>query len=711
MYTKEKKTGIQQTGESRRKRGTVAGKINGRLLVVLIPSLILLIFISCYMAAETVTSLSHEITRTQTENAISTVDSFFTSKLKAAGIFSYNKEFQNVLEEAPTARQLNTAPGKSAAVDLLKQSFDAMSSDGVQAAWLVGRNNETYLMQTGEAVPADLEAEKWDDQVITTKSPVVTDPFLDPATGKMVISIVAPVFSADKSDVIGFAGYDVYQDNLSQMLTGIKIGKGGSLELVSWSESLIYSFDPAVLNKTVTEIPGLGAEYVKGVQDKYEGALNYSYGGEKYYSIFQKSPVTSWTAIGSIPLSEINDARNQLITVMVIASIIIVVLIMVIMMMIVKKILAPLHVMSTKVEEFSQGNLSVKIDIKSNDEIGMLAESVRETIKTLQEIILNISHILEEISNGNLNLMVEGHYRGDFLPIREALTGIVDSLNSTLRQINDSADQVSGGSDQVSVGAQALSQGATEQASSIEELAASINEISKQVEENARNAEEARDSAKAAGNEMTENNRQMETMIAAMAEIKDNSGEIGKIIKTIEDIAFQTNILALNAAVEAARAGEAGKGFAVVADEVRNLASKSSEASKNTAALIEKSIKSVEQGTRIADDTAQALGLVVDKAMNVAETIDKISRASVEQSQAIGQITQGIDQISSVVQTNSATAEESAAASEELSGQAQILKDYVSKFQLKGAETVHQMDRPSATNYSPQRTSEGTEKY
>lgn len=684
MFTKEKREMDRQMAVVRRKRhGTVAGKINIRLLMVLIPSLAFLIFISCYMAAKTVTSLSHDITGTQTENALSTVDSFFNSKIKSVSIYSYNENYQKVLEESPTARQLNTAPGKPAAVVLLKQSFDAMSSDGVQAAWLAGIGNDTYLMYTGEEVPADLEGESWDEQVIKTKQAVVTDPFLDPATGKMVISIVAPVFSADKSDIVGFAGYDVFQDSLSEMIGGMKIGKGGSLELVSWSQSLVYSFDSSVINKIVTEVPGLSAEYVKGVQDKYEGPLSYSYGGETYYSIFQKSPVTGWTAIGSIPLSEINDVRNQLVTVMVISSIIIVLLITGIMIMIVRKILEPLHTMSLRVEEFSQGNLSVEIDVRSNDEIGMLADSVRNTINTLQEIILNISHILEEISDGNLNLVVEGHYQGDFLPIREALTGIVDSLNSTLGQINESADQVAGGSDQVSFGAQALSQGATEQASSIEELAASINEISKQVGENARNAEEARDSAKAVGNEMEENNRQMEAMIGAMAEIKDNSSEIGKIIKTIEDIAFQTNILALNAAIEAARAGAAGKGFAVVADEVRNLASKSAEASKNTAALIEKSIKSVEHGTGIADITAQELMAVVGKAMNVADTVDKISIASIEQSQAIKQITQGIDQISSVVQTNSATAEESAAASEELSGQAQMLKDYVSKFQLR----------------------------
>lgn len=664
------------------KRKTVAGKINLGLLAVLVPSLIILILISCYMAAETATTLTYKVTENQTKNAINTVDGFFNSKIQAIGIFGHNKDFQTVLIEAPTKEKLETAFKKGDVVALLKQSYDALSGDGVQAAWLVGKENDTYLMYTGELVAAGLADVQWDDQILSTKKAVVTDPFLDPATGNMVISIVTPVFSADGSEITGFAGFDVFQDSLSEMLGGIKIGKEGTLELVSWSQSLIYSFDPATLNKKVTEVPGLDSHYVRGVEEQYVGSMFYTYEGEKYYSLFEKSAVTSWTAIGSVPVSEINSARNQLIMVMAAVSIVILVLISMMMMMIVKKILSPLKAITTKVGVFSQGNLGVKIDVESNDEIGLLAESVRNTIQSLQGIILNISTILSQISQGNLCLTVEGDYKGDFQPIREALTGIVGSLNDTLGRIDESANQVSSGSDQVSSGAQALSQGATEQASSIEQLAATINEISKQVEKNAHNAQEASEKAKSLGTEMTENNQQMQTMIEAMAEIRSSSGQIGKIIKDIEDIAFQTNILALNAAVEAARAGEAGKGFAVVADEVRNLASKSSEASKNTAALIERSIQSVEHGTKIADVTAQALVAVVDKAMEVADTVDEISQASMEQSRSIGQITQGIDQISSVVQTNSATAEESAAASEELSGQAQMLKNYVSRFKL-----------------------------
>ncbi len=354
---------------------------------------------------------------------------------------------------------------------------------------------------------------------------------------------------------------------------------------------------------------------------------------------------------------------------------------------IIRGINRPVKELDNVAKKIAEGDLDQSITYNSRDELGTLATNFNKTVGRLRNYVNyidEISSVLRQIAGGNLVFELTLDYEGEFAKVKQALEEISHSLNETLGQINQAADQVSSGSDQVSSGAQALSQGATQQASSIEELAATINEISTQVKDTAATANEVRRQTDQTGEQVATSNTQMQEMIAAMTEISDKSTQISKIIKTIEDIAFQTNILALNAAVEAARAGEAGKGFAVVADEVRNLASKSSEASKSTAGLIEGTVQAVEKGTEIANATAESLFAVVESTKGVVASVDKIASAADQQADSIEQVTLGIDQISSVVQTNSATAQESAAASEELSSQAQVMKNLVGRFTLRG---------------------------
>lgn len=343
----------------------------------------------------------------------------------------------------------------------------------------------------------------------------------------------------------------------------------------------------------------------------------------------------------------------------------------------------PVNDCSRRLALLAEGDLSSPVpEPTTGDEVGAMLISLDTTVGTLTTIINDVKRGLAAVAEGDLTVTTDLTYPGDFSELRSTIERIIVSLSSTLGRISTASEQVDVGSDQVSQGAQALSQGAMEQASSVEELAATITDISEHIKQNARNAETANELSNEAGAGVMDSNQKMKEMLQAMEDITETSNEIGKIIKAIDDIAFQTNILALNAAVEAARAGAAGKGFAVVADEVRNLAQKSAEAAKNTTQLIENAIVAIENGTKIADEAGQALEEVVEKAGVVAENIQKIAEASKEQAEAIAQVTMGVDQISSVVQTNSATSEESAAASEELAGQATLLKELVGKFKL-----------------------------
>ncbi len=352
---------------------------------------------------------------------------------------------------------------------------------------------------------------------------------------------------------------------------------------------------------------------------------------------------------------------------------------------IIRLIKTPISEIENAAIKMAEGDLDVKISYTAKDEMGVLAAQVRSLLHKLQVIIDDENKFLAKMAEGDFTVEsdCEEEYTGGFRPLLVSFQGIAERLNDTMQQISQSSSRVAGEAEQVSNGAQALAQGSTEQASSVQEFAATINEISNKVKENADNAQQANAMAGSVSTKMNVSNEKMQQMMQAMGDISNCSSEIGKIIKTIEDIAFQTNILALNAAVEAARAGTAGKGFAVVAEEVRSLAGKSAAASQNTAALIENSLRAVENGTQIAGETEQALLQAVNDVNEMTGIIGQISEASSDQAYAISQIMMGIDQISSVVQTNSATAEESAAASEEMSTQAQLMKSLVGRFKLK----------------------------
>ena len=404
--------------------------------------------------------------------------------------------------------------------------------------------------------------------------------------------------------------------------------------------------------------------------------------------------------------AKVIERQNTISTIAIIAIIVAMVIATLVVirfaLVIIKSIVVPTEKVRAALVGFSEGKLDIPVDYESKSELGEMCDALRTSQKVLDSVIKDACRLLGEMGSGNFNCrtQAEQYYVGALSSMLESIRVINHSLSDTLAQINLSGEQVSSGSDQVSTGAQALAQGATEQASAVQELSATIAEISTRSQSNAKRSEQAIDHSKNADLRVRESADYMEEMVKAMEKISSSSEEIGKIIATIENIAFQTNILALNAAVEAARAGSAGKGFAVVADEVRNLATKSDQAAKATKELIDNSITSVQDGSEIVKRVSESLGKTVEATNESMSALQEIAKAVEEEAEAIAQVTEGIDQISSVVQTNSATSEQSAAASEELSSQASLMKGLLSKFRLRSDSTSSSYSAPAYSDDS-----------
>ena len=696
-----------ESAKKRGKRGVrmkvFTKSIARKMILATVVPLVILFFILIIVVSghvkKSINQQSNEVIKTTSNSASWQINQYLAKYLSLVETGSNDSMFKNLMVKATRETNVKDFPEFPDVLNELKE-LAKIDTTNIQAVWMADLDSSQLIMSDGyvSQLGGDwvITQRPWYIKMMEKKGLSLSEPYVDVSTQKLVVTIAIPVYS--NGQMVGAFGIDMALDQVSTILGSLKLGDTGYFCFVTETNTIIYHPNGDYVMKNIDDLP-ITDDVKSFVKSPSTSVVEYEIDGKALCGFTSSVGDTGWRVISTIPKDEVDIPYIEMRTILYSIIAVIMLILCAVIYITAKKMINPLRKLVAASDRIAAGDLDVEIDINTHDETAFLAESFDKTVVRLKGYIAyinEISELLRQLGTGNFNLEFKQSYEGEFAVIKDALVSTTGMIRETLIQINLAAEQVASGSDQVSSGAQALSQGATEQASSIEELSATMNDISNQIVQTAENATKAKAIAMEASNATTYGQEQMKHMVEAMEDISRTSNEIGKIIKNIDDIAFQTNILALNAAVEAARAGNAGKGFAVVADEVRNLASKSAESAKNTAALIEGSLRAIEKGTKIVNGTAKSLEDIVQGSEQSTRIIQFIADASNEQAQAINQVNLGVEQISAVVQTNSATAEEEAAASEELSAQAQLLKELMSRFILDENGSA----RSSYSNYS-----------
>ncbi len=654
---------------------------------ILLPNLIVFILTGMFITNSVGNSTQNLIVEQLSADAIAVsneANEFFSQHIAKVETIAADCNIEQLLLQTPPNTALADAPlFPSVQQTITKQQ--QIDSDTVLSVFIADVDSAQFMMSDGYITGPnyDIASRPWYEAVTSNKT-FITLPYIDINTGKTVVTIAAPITETNTDNVIGVSAIDMSLDSIVKIMNNYIVGDTGFLVCLGPAGTILYHPNSAYVNQNFSET-NFSSDMKSAVSNDAFGDYTFSIDNTEYYGSLTEIGDTGFMVLTCMPEDEAM-AVHKSITKQIDGAFFISLIIMAICVFILSKmIIRPLVSLRNIAQSIAEGNLDVTMDVHSSDETGQVSVAFSKTVEQLKKYIVyinEIANVLSQISLGNLVFTLENDYTGEFSKIKDSLLEIRTNLTTTLSHVSRSSDKVLENSMHMSDNALALAQGATEQASAVEQLAASLNDVSHHVEISAQRAENANQQAISVGEHISISDKKMKEVLYSIQHINEFSSQIEAIIKTIEDIAFQTNILALNAAVEAARAGTAGKGFAVVADEVRNLAGKSAEAAKNTTQLIIQTIEAVADSTKIAHTAAFAMNEVVAGANSIIAELNEISKMSSEQSNAISQITIGIEQISSVVSTNSASAEETSAAVNVLSSQAKIMEKEIKRFKL-----------------------------